>query len=65
MNITSYNITDVSYHYIGLRVLKGMGGKSERGHQTVAISRSVLKYVSDKALRFDASGTPEHVRDSR
>ena len=24
MNITSYNVTDVGYHYIGLRVLNGL-----------------------------------------
>ena len=52
MNITSYNITDVSYHYIGLRVLNGMAGETERVRQTEAISRSVLKFVSDKALRL-------------
>lgn len=50
MNISSYNITDVSYHYIGLRVLDKMRADSGRHHQTDAISRSVLNFVRDKAL---------------
>ncbi|MEW6380647.1 MAG: hypothetical protein AB1611_13715 [bacterium] len=52
MKITSYNITDVSYHYIGLRVLAGLSSTARREEQTSAISRNVLKYVSDKALRL-------------
>lgn len=52
MNITSYNVTDVGYHYIGLRVLAGLPSNARREEQTSAISRSVLKYVSDKALRL-------------
>ena len=52
MNITSYNITDVAYHYIGLRVLEGLGGKAERNGQTEVISSNVRKFVTDKALRL-------------
>ncbi len=52
MNINSYNVTDVSYHYIGLRVLNAMPANSDRGQQTEAISRSVLKFVNDRALRL-------------
>lgn len=52
MNITSYNVTDVSYHYIGLRVLAGMPDAAERNRQFEAISRSVLKFVTDRALRL-------------
>ena len=52
MRITSYNITDISYHYIGLRVLAGLPSTARREEQTNAISRNVLKYVSDKALRL-------------
>lgn len=52
MNITSYNVTEVSYHYIGLRVLDGMPTNADRTQQMEAISRSVLKFVSDKALRL-------------
>ena len=52
MNITSYNVTDVGYHYIGLRVLAGLTPGARRNEQTETISRSVRKYVSDKALRL-------------
>ncbi len=52
MNISSYNIADTAYHLIGLRVLSGMSSKTTREQQTAAISRSVLKYVSDRALRL-------------
>ena len=52
MNITSYNVTDVGYHYIGLRVLAGLPSSARRDAQTGTISRSVRKYVSDRALRL-------------
>ena len=52
MNITSYNVTDVAYHYIGLRVLDGMGTSAERSQQVEAISTNVRKFVSDRALRL-------------
>ena len=52
MNITSYNISDVGYHYIGLKSLAGLPVTASRVDQTGAISRSILKYVSDKALRL-------------
>ena len=50
MNISSYNITDVGYHYIGLRVLGNLPSTARREEQTETVSRSVRKYVSDKAL---------------
>ena len=52
MNITSYNVTDVGYHYIGLRVLNGLPTTARRDEQTGTISRNVRKYVADKALRL-------------
>ena len=52
MNITSYNVTDVGYHLIGLRMLSGLPTNSRRDEQTETISRSVRKYVNDKALRL-------------
>lgn len=52
MKITSYNITDVGYLYIGLRILAGLPQKVGREEQMKTISRSILKYVSDKALRL-------------
>ena len=52
MNIVSWNITDVSYHYIGLRVLAGMPPPAERKAQVEAIARNVLKFVTDRALRL-------------
>jgi hypothetical protein len=52
MNINSYNITDVTYHYIGLRVLDGMPPTSKRTEQTEAIASNVLKFVSDRNQRL-------------
>ncbi|NUM54602.1 MAG: hypothetical protein HUU46_13230 [Candidatus Hydrogenedentes bacterium] len=51
MNISSFNITDVGYHYIGLRVLAAMP-EASREEQNATISRNVLKYARDKALRL-------------
>src|SRR5438270_9150036 len=51
VNISSFNITDVGYHYIGLRVLAAMP-EASREEQNATISRSVLKYARDKALRL-------------
>jgi hypothetical protein len=51
LNISSFNVTDVGYHYIGLRVLAAMTDAS-REEQTGIISRNVLKYTRDKALRL-------------
>ena len=50
MKISSYNITHVGYHYIGLRVLANPA--SNRDEQLQAIARGVLKYASDRALRL-------------
>lgn len=50
MKISSYNITDVGYHYIGLRVLAIPA--TNRDEQLQAIARGVLKYASDRALRL-------------
>lgn len=50
MKISSYNITDVGYHYVGLRVIASPATK--RDEQLQAISRGVLKYASDRALRL-------------
>ena len=33
MNITSYNVTDVGYHYIGLRVLGRLPSNTRRDEQ--------------------------------
>ena len=53
MKISSYNINDIAYHYIGVRVLDGMAGQNTtRAEQIAAISRNAYKYVSDKALRL-------------
>jgi len=51
MNITSYNVTDVAYHYIGLRVLAA-NPNLKREELTNAVSRSVGQYVRDRALRL-------------
>jgi len=63
MRITSYNVTDAGYHYIGLRVLAAMP-TANREEQMVAVSRNVLKYARDKALRLmlpEARGSFETV----
>ena len=52
MNISSYNITEVGYHYIALRVLEGMATTAQRSQQVEAISRNVRKFVGDRALRL-------------
>jgi hypothetical protein len=52
VNISSYNVTDVAFHYIGLRVLASLSGNSAREAQFSSVSRNVLKYASDKALRL-------------
>lgn|SRR4030067_1380128 len=52
MNISSYNVTDIGYHYIGLRVLNELPQATLRDNQTSAISRGVLKYATDKSLRL-------------
>jgi hypothetical protein len=51
MNISSFNVTDVGYHHIGLRVLAAIP-EASREEQNATISRSVLKYARDKALRL-------------
>jgi hypothetical protein len=51
MNITSYNVTDVGYHYIGLRVLAA-SPTAPREEQDTAVAKNVAKYASDKALRL-------------
>jgi hypothetical protein len=51
VNISSFNVTDVGFHYIGLRVLAAMP-EASREEQNATISRSVLKYARDKALRL-------------
>ena len=51
MKITSFNIADVGYHYIGLRVLKSLPTTTKEA-QGSAISKNVAKYTSDKALRL-------------
>ena len=59
MNINSYNVTDVSYHYLGLRVLDAMPDTATRPEQIENVARSVHKFVSDrnKRLMIAAPGT--------
>ena len=59
MNISSYNVTDVTYHYIGLRVLDGMPSTSMRTEQIKTVASNVLKFVSDRnqSLMIAAPGT--------
>lgn len=65
MNISSFNVTDVGYHYIGLRVIAAMP-TTTREEQSTTISRSVLKYARDRALRLmlpEPRGSYETVGD--
>ncbi len=52
MNISSYNITDVSYHYLGLRVLDGMPRTTTRTEQVEAVAKNIHKFVSDRNRRL-------------
>jgi len=52
MKITSYNITDVGYHHIGIRVLGTENTNIPKQEQCDIIARSILKYARDKALRL-------------
>ena len=51
MDIKSYNITDVTYHYIGLRVLDGMP-PAKRTEQIATVASNVRKFVSDRNQRL-------------
>lgn len=52
MNINSYNVTDVTYHYIGLRVLDGMPRTAKRTEQIETVASNVRKFVSDRNRRL-------------
>ncbi|MBV8798188.1 MAG: hypothetical protein JO208_00025 [Alphaproteobacteria bacterium] len=53
VRISSFNINDVGYHYIGLRVLAGLTAEgASRKEQLQVISRNAYKYATDKALRL-------------
>lgn len=52
MNISSYNVTDVTYHYIGLRVLDGMPRTAKRTEQIETVASNVRKFVSDRNQRL-------------
>lgn len=52
MNISSYNVTDVTYHYIGLRVLDGIPRSTQRTEQIEAVANNVRKFVSDRNQRL-------------
>ena len=58
MNINSYNITDVTYHYIGLRVLGGMPLTSKRTEQIEVVASSIRKFVSDRNQRLMVATRP-------
>lgn len=52
MNINSYNVTDVTYHYIALRVLDGLPHTAQRTEQVEAVASNVRKFVSDRNRRL-------------
>jgi hypothetical protein len=65
VNITSFNVTDVTYHLIGLRVIAALS-IAGREEQVQAIARSVLKFARDRALRLmlaEPRGSFESVGD--
>ena len=61
MNISSYNINDVTYHYIGLRVLHGMPLTAKRTEQVEAVASNVRKFVSDRNQRLMVTTRPTAV----
>ena len=52
MNITSYNINDVTFHYIGLRVLQALPDTEAKAIQLETISKSIHNHVCDRSLRL-------------
>lgn len=52
MNITSYNINDVTFHYIALRVLQALPNTIAKETQLHIISKSIYRHICDRALRF-------------
>lgn len=52
MNITSYNINDVTFHYIGLRVLQALPDTEAKATQLETISKSIHNHVCDRSLRL-------------
>lgn len=52
MNITSYNINDVTFHYIGLRVLHALSSNTAKATQMETISQSIYNHVCDRSLRL-------------
>ena len=52
MNITSYNINDVTFHYIGLRVLQALPDTVAKTNQLETISNSIHNHVCGRSLRL-------------
>lgn len=52
MNITSYNINDVTFHYVGLRVLEASPNAVDKATQMATISRSIYNHVCHRSLRL-------------
>ena len=52
MNITSYNISDVTFHYIGLRVIEALPSTVDKTTQTDTISKSIYSHVCHRSLRL-------------
>ena len=52
MNITSYNIGDVTFHYVALRVLRKLPERTEKARQFELISQSIYGHVCSRSLRL-------------
>ena len=52
MNITSYNIGDVTFHYVALRVLRKVPEGTEKARQFELISQSIYGHVCSRSLRL-------------
>ena len=52
MNITSYNIGDVTFHYVALRVLRKLRKGTEKAQQFELISQSIYRHVCSRSLRL-------------
>ena len=52
MNITSYNINDVTFHYVGLRVLRALPRNTTKATQLEIISKNIYNHICHRSLRL-------------
>lgn len=52
MNITSYNVNDVTFHYVGLRVLQASPNNADKATQIATISKNIYNHICHRSLRL-------------